>query len=215
MMTKSAVLAMGRDASRRSFVVVTSTRLIPAGIGTTPGPQMTSTEAPRSSAACASAAPILPELALPMKRTASMGSRVPPAVISTRLPFRGWSCCAENNAFRKERMSSVSAILPSPTARQASCPCRVGMNLMPRSIKMATFACVAGCSHICVFIAGLTTTGTVAARQVADTMSLHKPCARFARVFADAGAIKMMLVSCPRVMWTIPVEPPSSSERDA
>ena len=46
------------------------------------------TSAPASRAACATAKPILPELRLLMKRTGSIGSRVGPAVISTRRPCR-------------------------------------------------------------------------------------------------------------------------------
>jgi hypothetical protein len=44
------------------------------------------TSAPRRRASSASATPIRPEARLPRKRTASRGSRVPPAETRTRLP---------------------------------------------------------------------------------------------------------------------------------
>ena len=44
------------------------------------------TSAPRSRASSATATPIRPEERLPRKRTASSGSRVPPALTSTLLP---------------------------------------------------------------------------------------------------------------------------------
>ena len=46
------------------------------------------TSAPREAATVASARPIRPLEALPMKRTGSIGSRVPPALTTTRQPSR-------------------------------------------------------------------------------------------------------------------------------
>ena len=52
------------------------------------------TLAPRLAASSATAWPCLPEDRLPMKRTGSIGSRVPPAVTTTRSPVRSCSCSA-------------------------------------------------------------------------------------------------------------------------
>ena len=46
------------------------------------------TLAPRDAASSATAWPCLPDERLPMKRTGSIGSRVPPAVTTTRSPVR-------------------------------------------------------------------------------------------------------------------------------
>ena len=51
-------------------------------------PTMRVTRAPRSRAASATATPIVPVLRLPMKRTGSIGSAVPPAVTTTWRPAR-------------------------------------------------------------------------------------------------------------------------------
>ena len=60
---------------------------------------------------------------------------------------------------------------------------------MPRSRSVETFACVAGCSHIWLSIAGATTIGAVVASAVSATMSLAPPWASRARQSAVAGAI--------------------------
>ena len=51
------------------------------------------------------------------------------------------------------------------------------------------FACVAGFSHICVFIAGTTTNGASVASAAAVTRLSAIPQASFARVLAVHGAI--------------------------
>ncbi len=58
----------------------------PRGGAATTLAAITVTSAPRARAAWASASPMRPEEPLPMKRTLSIGSRVPPAVTSTRSP---------------------------------------------------------------------------------------------------------------------------------
>ena len=70
-----------------SAALSTSMRRTPGGVGSDTGPQTSTTSAPASRAACATAKPILPELRLLTKRTGSIGSRVGPAVISTRRPL--------------------------------------------------------------------------------------------------------------------------------
>ena len=63
----------------------------PGGSATSTFAATTVTRAPRSSAASAIAAPIRPVERLPMKRTGSIASRVPPAVTTTWRPVRSAS----------------------------------------------------------------------------------------------------------------------------
>ena len=66
------------------------------GAGTARFAASSTTSAPRRRASSASATPMRPDERLPTKRAASSGSRVPPAVTSTRFPARlpGASSCA-------------------------------------------------------------------------------------------------------------------------
>jgi hypothetical protein len=61
-------------------------RFTPGGASRPVGPETSVTCAPACRQARASAYPILPEERLVMPRTGSIGSKVGPAVISTRLP---------------------------------------------------------------------------------------------------------------------------------
>ena len=92
----SAAGAARSTASRMAAAVVASTTVTPRGGATLMAPAISVTDAPRSRAASAMAAPILPLLRLPMKRTGSSGSRVPPALTTTcspsRSPARAKSC---------------------------------------------------------------------------------------------------------------------------
>ena len=73
-----------RARGRRRSVSATSST--PAGAGTARLAARSVTSAPRRRASAASATPIRPEERLPTKRTASIGSRVPPAETTTRRP---------------------------------------------------------------------------------------------------------------------------------
>ena len=86
MMIMSARAAVWLRRSRKSSQVLNRcTHPVNSGGGVTvAGPSSKSTVAPRARAAWASAIPILPEDRLPRNRTASIGSCVGPAVISTR-----------------------------------------------------------------------------------------------------------------------------------
>ena len=75
-------------ASSSSAAVSTSTLCTPSGRGSETLAQTTVTSAPRRAASAANARPIRPDERLPTKRTESIGSRVPPAVTSTRRPSR-------------------------------------------------------------------------------------------------------------------------------
>ena len=76
-------------ASASSAVVSTSILATPAGSASDTLAATTVTSAPRRAACSASAKPMRPLDRLPMKRTESIGSRVPPALTSTRIPSHG------------------------------------------------------------------------------------------------------------------------------
>ena len=73
-------------------------RAIPAGSHGVPGPQTASTRAPRSHAATATAAPIVPVDGLVQKRSPSQCSRVGPSVTITRMPSISCGASARNPA---------------------------------------------------------------------------------------------------------------------
>jgi hypothetical protein len=77
-------------ASAASIAAAVSARTTatPSGMATASIPATSVTRAPRSRAASQTAIPIVPVLRLPMKRTGSIGSAVPPAVTTTWRPAR-------------------------------------------------------------------------------------------------------------------------------
>ena len=89
-------------------MVSTSIRLTPAGSGRDTFAATTVTSAPRFAAAAASAIPIRPLERLPMKRTESIGSRVPPAVTRTRRPFQGPGSAAGERRFGQRRRTAAA-----------------------------------------------------------------------------------------------------------
>ena len=83
-------------------------------------PRMSVTRAPRARAASATAMPIRPVLRLPMKRTGSIGSAVPPAVTTTCQPARS---CAHRRRARPAAASpdrAPGSAGPSTAATTAS-----------------------------------------------------------------------------------------------
>ena len=93
MMTASALCAMKPITPDRSSAVAALVIAMPgrrASRRTSPSMlhAASSTRAPRSAAATASATPCLPLERLPRKRTGSIGSRVPPADTATVTPSR-------------------------------------------------------------------------------------------------------------------------------
>ena len=133
-------------------------------------------------AACsASAKPIRPDERLPTKRTASIGSRVPPAVTSTRRPTssgerrgRGRPASAPRSP-RAARRARAGARRPPRRPRPAG-PLPGSSTATPRARSVATFACVAGCSHMRSFIAGATSSGQVAASAALVSRLSARPC---------------------------------------
>ena len=187
MITASQPFTARITASAICAVVTTSTRSTPYGVASATGPQTSVTAAPRSRAASAIANPIFPEDRLPMNRTGSIGSCVPPALTTMRRPAR--SPCAPSACRNAPIISSVSTRRPGPTCPLASLPSTGPMKITPRRVSISMFACVAACAHICASIAGATSTGAVVASAVSATMLSAMPCASRAIVVALAGAM--------------------------
>ncbi len=144
------------------------------------------TAAPREAASSAMALPIFPEERLPTKRTGSIGSRVPPAVTSTRQPARA----PPPRAFsRAAKISSGSTMRPGPLSPPARGPLAGPTIVTPSASREARLRRVAGCDHISLCIAGATTTGTRAASTTAESRSSLRPWASRAMVAAVAGAM--------------------------
>ena len=124
-----------------------------------------------------------------MKRTASIGSRVPPAVIRTLSPSRsrGGGASAASIAASSAGGSGSRPIPHSPG--EPSAPVPGSSTVAPRSRSTARLACVAGCSYIAWFIAGATSSGPRKASAIAVSRLSAAPAASLAIVFADAGTI--------------------------
>ena len=141
--------------------------------------------------------------------TGSIGSLVPPAVTTTVFPASEVPTAAGSLPPRIARarraISSGAGRRPMPLSPEPSAPDSGSMTWTPRSRSVATFAWVAGASHIFECIAGATTTGAREASTVNDTMSSAKPPARRARVFAVAGT--MMIRSATRASSTCSARP--------
>ena len=86
-----------------------------------------------------------------------MGSRVPPAETTTRLPASGpvWP----RSSWQRAKSSSGSTMRPGPCSPSASSPSAGPSSSTPRSASAAAFAWVAGCSHMRTFMAGAARTG--------------------------------------------------------
>ena len=114
-MSASALAVIARSTSAAVGASTTST---PSGAAIARFDAISVTSAPRRRASSASATPMRPEDRLPTKRTASSGSRVPPALTSTRLP---WSVPlrAPSSSWTRSKISSGSDILPTPSSPSA------------------------------------------------------------------------------------------------
>ncbi len=115
------------------------------------------TSAPRAAAVLASAYPCRPDDQFPIKRTGSSSSRVPPAEITTRRPARSGTSEADLLASTRSatwKSSAGSGSLPGPESLPVSRPEAGSSTRAPRPRSVATLACVAGCCHISVCMAG-------------------------------------------------------------
>ncbi len=148
----------------------------------------TVTLAPRRWASSASASPIRPDERLPTKRTASIGSRVPPAVTSTFKPSRLRPRASARSIAASSSGGSGRRPIPYSPG-EPSGPLPGSSTITPRSRRLATLAWVAACSYIALFMAGATISGRRQASAAAVRRLSAWPWASFARVCADAGAM--------------------------
>ena len=151
-----------------------------------------------------SAKPMRPEERLPTKRTPSIGSRVPPAVTSTLRPR---ASAPAPTALERSPASTVSHAAsnsagsgrrPTPS-RRASPGVRAGLDDLhararagARGWRASPGAPTCGCSS-----PGPRSAGSVAAERAAVSRLSARPCASFAIVFADAGAIRKTSAARP------------------
>ena len=174
------------QASPSSSALTTFMTLTSLDVGIDELAQIMVTSAPREAAALARAAPIRPDERLPMNLTGSIASLVPPAVTKTLTPRKSDLPPAESSSAKSSR-GSINLPLPA-SPWDASCPSPGSRTVIPRSLSVATFATVAGFSHIRLFIAGATRTLQLAARTAAETSSSLLPAATREIKFAVAGA---------------------------
>ena len=161
-----------------------------------------------------SRSPASPTSGCAMTRTASIGSRVPPAVTSTRDARRGRpGASAEDARAPRPTMRAGSARRPAPTSPPASRPASGSTTCTPRRRSVARFSCTAGCSHISVCIAGHTSTGARVASSVAVSRSSEMPAAYLPSSFAVAGATTTRSAVCPRRVCGIGSGPSNSDVR--
>src|SRR3984885_9892246 len=128
-----------------------------------------------------------------MNRTGSSSSLVPPAETSTRLPLRSAARPSAPRASTRTatpKSSVGSGSRPGPLSAPVRRPVAGSSTIAPRSRNVATFACVAGCCHISVCMAGANTTGQRAVSRTAVSRSSDRPAAARASRSAVAGATK-------------------------
>ena len=124
-----------------------------------------------------------PEERLPTKRTASIGSRVPPAVTSTFRPSKAPPTRSTFSTAASSSGGSGSRPIPNSPG-EPSDPVPGSSTVTPRARSVARFACVAGCSYIALFMAGATISGRRHASAAAVSRLSACPCASLASVCA-------------------------------
>ena len=163
-----------------------------------------------------------------MKRTASIGSRVPPAVTMTRRPSQGprspTALGDGASVARRPRRSLVAGIArrrrgsprPAPAGapgsgsrprpcspREASRPSSGSITSTPRSRRVARLAWVAASAYMRSFIAGAISRGAVQARKDVVSIESAKPPASLATVLAEAGATRKASQLAASSRWPI------------
>ncbi len=138
-----------------------------------------------------------------MKRTGSIGSRVPPAVTSTRRPSQGRSP-AGNEASIRSSSRAGSGRRPRPNSpREASLPSSGSITSTPRSRRVARLAWVAASAYMRSFIAGASRRGAAQARKEVVSIESAIPVASLAIVLAEAGATRKASQLAATSRWPI------------
>ena len=143
-----------------------------------------------------------------MTRTASIGSRVPPALITTLTPTRS---PGPSTAAAAATIDSGEASRPAPTSPPANRPLSGSTMWTPRSRKVAMLSATAGCSHISVCIAGQIITGARVASSTLLSRSVDRPIRYAAMSRAVAGATRIRSADWPSLVCGIGVSGSSQS----
>ena len=139
-----------------------------------------------------------------------MGSRVGPAVITARRPFRDCEPMATGSANSVPTISSGSTMRPGPSSPHAWSPWAGPRIRTPRPSSARRFACTDGCCHMAWFIAGASSTGAWLARQSVLNNPSARPAVNDAMKFAVAGATSTRSAQRANSMWPIAASAPSS-----
>ncbi len=203
------------SCSARCICSVVSTCVVarPFGGASSVGPVTRTTSAPRWLTASARAYPIRPLEGFVITRTGSRGSRVGPAVTTTRLPNHLLLLVCPSSRSAAAKMTSGSLMRPGRSlGPSASAPISGPTKRQPRAVSAVIFAAVAGFAYIASFMAGAASTGRSArASSKAVNRSSAIPMAQRARVLAVAGA-RMMRSECLARSMCASARPPSHSE---
>lgn len=151
-----------------------------------PGPYTRVTVAPLSSAFCAMAIPIFPELGFVIYLNASRYALVGPAVISMCLPARSWG--RVSLSITDWTISVVPGIFALPSSNLGK------STLMPICWSLVMFSLTIWCLYIDACIAGAMITGMLAPIPVVSVVVTGVssiPDATFPMVFAVDGATSM------------------------
>ncbi len=144
-----------------------------------------------------------------MKRTLSIGSRVPPAVTSARTPDHVAGVSSDSHTASSSAGSGSRPMPYSPC--EPSSPSDGGITLTPRAASCSRLAWVTGLEYMRLFIAGATATGHEAASAAVLRRLSACPWASLAIVFALAGAIRYRSARSTRARWLIGVRSGSGS----
>ena len=125
-----------------------------------------------------------------MKRTLSIGSRVPPALTSTRSPLQRTRPRRSRRSHASEQLRGLREPADALLALGGEPPVPGLDDTRAPLAQRRRFACVAGCSYMRLFIAGAITSGQRAASAQLVSRLSAMPAASLAIVFAEAGAIR-------------------------
>ena len=145
--------------------------------------------------------PIFPDEWLLMYRTASMASRVGPAVITTRMPKRSFSVSADSTASSRAAGSCIRPRPFVPQARNPSAQSSTSIFFRPASVRSAS--CNASPLYILSFIAGAMITGLRMAASVVVSASSAMPAAILHITSWVAGATIIASAQSGREMCSV------------
>ena len=142
-MTMTSASARASASRSRSAAVGVSTTAMPAGADTARFAASSVTSAPRRLASSASATPMRPDERFPTKRTASSGSRVPPADTSDALS-RQWASPSRSSSTGRRSPRARPCVRLPPRPRRARPPPDRRARRRERGGARRS-SCVAGC----------------------------------------------------------------------